>query len=353
MKTLLIILIGLVAIPLIGQSQLERKETQKSNDNEVQIDGYVNSYFNKRSSFIDKYSKEISKKEQQELDLIVNNIKNNAPKSSDYFYIEYINQGSTIDAFPLLEKASDLYPNNAAYYDDFVYHYELANDKNQRVNYSKKLYESNTIHEAILEYNYNVLMSLDKDAIIITNGSDDTYPLFIWQDVFNVRPDVCVINIDMLSEEAFIKTKKSLKKLDLVQQSTTIKTVNYLIDNNPDKKIYVGHTINQKILEKYQSNLYLSGLTYQYSVQGLNNVKSAVDRYENSFKTEQLYRPSTSSEINRLNFNYILPLVTFLEYYNSEEKKGKYRKTKELILSIAKRANKETFIIEYLDSLNL
>lgn len=353
MKLFLITLIAFIACPVFGQSNLEREAKSASADSEVQIDTFVNSYFHKRSSFIDKYSKEISKEEQMELDEIVTEIKVKSPKSSDYYYIEYINQGSTVAAFPLLQKASDLYPNNVAFYDDFMYHYELTNQPNERANYSKKLYESNTIHEAIMEYNYNVLMSLEKDAILITNGSEDTFPIFIWQDVFNVRTDVCVINMDMLSEAEFIKNKKNLKKLDLVQESTAFKTVTHLIDNNPDKPIYIGHTANQKILDKYQSNLYLSGLTYQYAIKPIENVKNAVQRYENSFKTEQLNRPSTNSKINSLNFNYILPLVTFLEYYQSEGKKNEYRKTRDLVIKLAKRVNKESFMLEYLESLNL
>jgi len=74
MKTLLIILIGLMVLLLISQSQLESKSAQKLDNSEDQLDGYENSNFNKRSSFNNKYSQEISSKDHQERDLIVQSI---------------------------------------------------------------------------------------------------------------------------------------------------------------------------------------------------------------------------------------------------------------------------------------
>ncbi len=350
MKLQVLIIIPFIYCQLLGQSKVKNFPTQ---ENEDQLDTYVNEYFSKRASFMDKFSKDISIDEQKELDKIVDNIKSSSPKSSDYFYIEYINQGSSIAAFPLLEKARDLYPNNVELYDDFIYHYELTNETILRSNYSKKLYESNTIHEGLMEYNYNVLMSLDKDAILITNGSEDKFPIFIWHDVFKIRTDVTIINIDMLSELTYINNKKLHNKLNIKQQNSTIKTAQFLIENNPNKQIYLGHTINQKLLEKYKSKLYLSGLTYLYSNKQIDNVKSAVSKFENEFKTEQLARPCTNSKINSLNFNYILPLVTFLEYYKGQNNMVEYRKTKDLILIISKRVGKDQFISDYLNSLNL
>jgi hypothetical protein len=319
--------------------------------NEDQLDSFVNAYFYKRSSFVNKFSKDISSQDQEELDLIVSNIKSVSPKSSDYYYIEYINRGRSVAAFDYLQKAEAAYPNNVEYYDDFIYHYELTNDISQRTNYSKKLSESNTIHEALVEYNYNVLMSLKPNAILITNGSDDTFPIFILQDVQKIRTDVTVINIDMLSEDIYISNKS--KDIQIKKQKNTIKTVEYLIENNPSKEIYLGHTVNQQILSKYQEKLYLTGLTYQYSTTPVNNIKVALDNYENHFKLDQLNRPTSNKSINQINFNYTLPLLTFLEYYKSNGENTKYRNTKELILTIAKRVNQDTFIMDYINAHDL
>lgn len=317
------------------------------------VESNFSSYFSKRKSFVDKDTKEISASEQAELDMIVTSASEIDQDSYQYNYMEYINRGRTIDAFEYLEKAEAAYPNNADLFDDFVYHYELIGNNNQKKIYCNKLHESNTIPGAIMEYNYNVLMSLDQDAVLLTNGSDDTFPIFIWQSIKNIRPDVTIINLDMLNEAKYVANKANEGGLKIKIQESTFKTMSYIIDNNGDKKIFVGHTISQKILKKYKDNLYLSGLTYQYSKKPVENVQVAVTRFENDFDLKELKQNQSNSKVYDLNFNYILPLITFIEYYKATGEQKKYTETKELAIKIARRVDKEAFILDYLSSKGL
>lgn len=51
------------------------------------------------------------------------------------------------------------------------------------------------------DHAYNMLMSCDKNAILITYGDNDTYPLWYLQEIEGIRPDIRIINYNLLGTD--------------------------------------------------------------------------------------------------------------------------------------------------------
>jgi len=100
-----------------------------------------------------------------------------------------------------LERAVSIDPNYIDPWFSLVTIYMSANEDEKTDQALQRILESGYIHDEIMDFNYNVLIGLEPNSILITNGDNDTYPSWVLQRILKVRPDVTVANISLLNSE--------------------------------------------------------------------------------------------------------------------------------------------------------
>jgi len=247
--------------------------------------------------------------------------------------------------------------------------YEIRRDAAGRKEVNLQWFQSGEIPEGILNYNYNVLMTLTDDAIVITGGDNDTFPLWILQDALGIKPKVKVLNISLILKEDY--RKKVFAELDI--PDITLQPVN---DDHPSNNFVMMQKVLGQILEKakqpvfialtldrryyaegnLQNDLYLDGLALRYERKAYDNLGVIRRHFENDYLLDYLkvsFRKDASTPVvEQMNTGYLPALVKLCNHYRASGETSRQEAVHRMILGSTVGFRNETEFKELEPNIN-
>ncbi|WP_165823791.1 formylglycine-generating enzyme family protein [Pseudochryseolinea flava] len=292
-----------------------------------------------------------------ELDLIVSNMAGDAAHSFEFALVKGWHLGNTLEGFKQIALAYNLQPQNASTYASMLLFSDIENDRSERAQFSQKLLASGLLSSSLLHYSYNVLMSVEQGGVLITEGENTAVPLYVLQDVFDVREDVKVVQLELLTT-AELRTKILSNHRLLLNDGVASATNNtqaiaiQLPIQNPSYKFFYGLTLTQDNVSSIREQLYVVGLASQKSSERLDNLKVIQRNIESRFLLDYLtvdFNGESEFASGRvLSANYLVPMLMLHEFYREKNEMERANDLYLLIQKIAIQSGKEQLVNNYL-----
>ena len=327
-----------------AQNQLWKQFTQ---ENPSDAEAWLNQYMAMRMLKI--YQQGYS---QRDLDSLVDAAEKAIPESFEYHYLRVYNNGYRDPE--IMEKhiqiAQKLGPDRPELFDDLCSYYELKRDQKNSEAIAKKWFASNDISPGLYNYTYNLLMSVEDQAILFTHGDNDTYPTWVLQRAKGVKSNVLVINTslmfiddyrNLLLKELGIEDLKIDPKDSLSYHQLVLRHLQN-IKQQTNRPVYIAISGHSFINDSLEGELHLTGLAYKWGPK-FDNIATIKKNYEKYFHKDYLsmaYTNDISQHIvDQNSSNYILPLVILYHHY-VESEDSRHLELKKILLDIGEKNDK-------------
>lgn len=273
--------------------------------------------------------KRISEQKQGDLDAILNDMKRLHANTFEYNLLMYVHGNHDPSRFHYLKSAYALNPADPEIWPYMTSYYEMTGNQEEKRKFSAKIASSSLYGKVTYQWHQDLLSALDKGSVLLTNGNQDTYPLWALQSQ-GVRSDVMVIYLDLLHDDKYRKnvSKELGVSMDAAETSQYIKR----ILQQCAKPVYIASTVRKDAL-KGNNDLVLAGLAFRRGGDEATLLKAFwMDADKENL--EGLWGAFSENQLKR---NYLPALIKLYGIYTNEGNTEEAAKVKEVSLSIASK----------------
>jgi hypothetical protein len=307
-------------------------------------EAWLNLYKSLRYRNYSERSKAIQPAARKELDDLLLLMDQHVKGSYGWHMAHYLHEEKSDEGWAHLSKAYDLNPDEPDLWDDLLCMHQVQGDFQGAAQFASKLNQAKLFSPAVMEYSRNVLRSLEPNAVLITNGYVDTYPLYVLQYVKGLRKDVRIICLEWTGSQTYVNDLAAVTGVNGVRElrGNGAGILSALTSGQQHAPLYFALTIPPDQLKTFQHQLYCTGLAMKWSAVSLANIDQLLRNWEKLFDKKHLSEPEV------LNRNYLIPLVLLLRRYEEAGDAGKAKAIKELAGVIASLSGQYRIVEPYL-----
>ena len=272
---------------------------------------------------------------ERTLDRILAQVEKAIPESYEHYFI-HLRRTTFADPkrkTERLEAALQRCPDCAELYADLATVHELTGQREPAAEMWTRLYDSQYLARGLLDYNYNMLMSTQENAILFTNGDNDTFPAWVLQRAREIRTDVLVLNLHLAQRDpVYLERQLRERGIDLSAEvlpgdapaAFASALVSAIDQAAPHAPLYFALTVAGAFTAELHDRLYLVGLASRYTPRGIDNLGHLQYNLEHRFRLDYLTHdwyseahPATHPVVERLNTNYAYPFFLLADHYQA------------------------------------
>jgi hypothetical protein len=350
------------------QSAAWKKEVEKDSNN-----GYAwyNYYRVTRNlARVDSTDKRPAHEKWKDVKRVVEEMEKSIPGSYEYNYCKWALEGNNFNFLPYLKKAEELSNGRTLHLEDMINWGEEERDIEKRDKYCRKMFEAGDVSAGLLFYNHNVLAGTAPNAILFTTGDNDTYPAWVLQSQ-GFRKDVTVLNLSLLHMDNY--RERVFKELGIASLNMSYgkgedggnwdekrfkdEIIKQVAANKKGYPVYVAVTVSggcNDYINPVEENLYLTGLTYEYSKGHIDNIAVMKRNFEQQYALDYIdkmfYQDISVEKVKYCNGNYVVPMLKLYDHYKASGDVQKQEWIKGKLLAIGKYSDNEQEIRQHVEA---